>query len=108
APVAYGEGPLAVSYDDATASEAIADAAGNPLADFDDAAVANSVPPPALDPGAIEFTSSGPGGIACASSSAASGGSGTIAYQWRRSDDGGDYADLDGKTSADLGLDDTA
>lgn len=102
--IAHGE-TVAVSYDDATASEAIADASSNLLADIASAAVANNVPQP-LTPGAASFISSGPGGISVSSTAAAGGdtsGDG-YAYQWERSEDGGSYADVSGATA--LTLDD--
>jgi hypothetical protein len=61
-----------------------------------------------IDPGTIAFISTGPAGITIHSATAASGGIGSLSYQWRRSEDGGAYSDLVGKTAADLGLDDTA
>jgi hypothetical protein len=61
-----------------------------------------------LNPGTIAFVSTGPAGITVNSTAPASGGVGEITYQWRRSEDGGAYSDLVGKTAADLGLDDTA
>ena len=98
---------VTLSYTAASAGVAIRDAAGNPLADFTAAAVSNTTSS-TLTPGAIEFVSSGPGGITLTSATDATGGDGALSYQWRRSEGGGAFADLAGKQSAGLGLDTTA
>ena len=56
----------------------------------------------ALVAGTIAFVSSGPAGLACSETVAASGGTAPITRQWQRSDDGGSYADLSGQTGSTL------
>lgn len=82
------------SYSRAATSDDIADAEGNFLADFSDAAVTNdSTQTAPLTAGTASFVSSGPGGIAVTATDA-TGGTAPYTYQWERNEDGGSYSDL--------------
>lgn len=95
--IAFGE-TVTLDYDDAGASEAIADAVDNLLADIADAAVTNNVPDE-LTAGTASFVSSGPDGISVESDSPA-GGVAPYTYQWERSTTSGSgFSNLSGATS---------
>lgn len=57
--------------------------------------------PTALTPGTVSFVKSGPSGVVMIATDATDG-TGPYTYQWQRSEDGGSFSDLSGKTTLSL------